>query len=127
MDSTTYKHLALNLDSDIIELSKHKPRRNNMTTITKQQAAKMIADYDENNFFSVKFIKRTNNEVRTMVCRKGVKKFTKGGTLSFSPKEKNLVCVWDTQVEDQTKAYRMIALENILEVKIGGFEYTVVG
>jgi hypothetical protein len=62
-----------------------------------------------------------------MVCRKGVKKFTKGGTLAYSPKERNLVCVWDTQVEDQTKAYRMIALENILEVKIGGFEYTVVG
>jgi len=77
-------------------------------------------------FFSTTFIKRTNGEIRTMVCRGNVTKHLKGGELAFSPKEKNLVVVWDASVEDNTKAYRMINLDTILKVTLNGTIYEVI-
>lgn len=96
-----------------------------MNTITRPEAAKMIADYTGSQFFNVTFVKRTDGSVRNMTCRKGVKKFTNGGSLGYSPKAKNLVSVWDAQVEDAAKAYRMINLDSILEVKMAGVTYKV--
>ena len=93
--------------------------------VSKSKAAEMVAKYDSSLMFTVKFVKRTTGEVRVMNCRKGVKKFTNGGTLAYSPKEKNLVCVWDAKVEDPAKAYRMIPLENIIEIKMEGETYEV--
>jgi hypothetical protein len=94
--------------------------------ISRKLAAQMISEYNDDQFFSVKFIKRTNNEVRDMVCRKGVKKYVTGGTLGYVPSTKNLVGVWDSTVADPAKAYRMINLDGLISFKMKGNTFNVV-
>ncbi len=122
--------------------------------ITNKQAAKLIKDYDDNKIFSVKFIKRTDGQVRLMQCRKGVSKFVKGGGQKVDPKH-NLVVVFDMETyNDKIRAaakveklgcagsrtippsdaeiaeigkscYRSINLEHIMEIHMAGNVYTV--
>jgi len=99
-----------------------------MKKISRQQAVNIIvAQKSEGNFFGVEFVKRTTGELRKMVCRGGVQKHLKGGTLQYDPKAKNLIGVWDSTVEDNTKAYRMIAVEGIKTLNAGGENYQVEG
>jgi len=99
-----------------------------MKVITRQQAVNIIiAQKGEGNFFGVEFIKRTTGELRKMVCRGGVQKHLKGGELKYVPGEKNLIGVWDSTVEDNTKAYRMIAIEGIKTLNAEGEQYEVTG
>ena len=98
-----------------------------MEKVTLEQAVALIEKGKASGkFFSTKFIKRTNGEIRDMVCRGNVTKHLKGGELAFNPKEKNLVVVWDATIEDNSKAYRMINLDSILEVKLEGVSYEVI-
>lgn len=94
--------------------------------INRQEAVNIInAQKGEGVFFGVEFIKRTTGELRKMVCRGGVQKHLKGGTLAYDPAKKNLIGVWDSTVEDNTKAYRMISVEGIKTLNAGGVEYQV--
>ena len=80
-------------------------------------------------FFSVKFIKRTNNKERLFRCRTGVKKFLKGGKAAYDFEEKNLVPVWilpeDRRMNDLDNCYRAIPVENILEIHARGRTWKV--
>jgi len=71
-------------------------------------------------FFSAIFIKK-DGTLRTMNCRLGVKKYLKGGSLSFNPSKRGLVVVCDMQ----KKSYRMININTIQYLKIGRKEYHV--
>ncbi len=100
---------------------------NTVVKVTRESAVKIILEIkEEGTFFGVKFIKRGNGELREMVCRGGVRKHLKGGELGYVPSEKALIGVWDSTVEDNTKAYRMIPYEGILEVSSGGITYKIV-
>jgi len=66
--------------------------------------------------FTVDFIKRTNGELRTMVCRRGVRKGITGRGMNYDPLSKALLTVWDVQ----KGAYRMISLDNLVSLKMGG-------
>lgn len=90
----------------------------------KHIAGKQKYTYDElrerfkdGKTFTVTFIKK-NGETRVMNARLGVKKPLKGGTLSYDPKEKNLLIVYDMQ----KKAYRCITLESIISIRDHGKE-----
>lgn len=72
-------------------------------------------------FFSVKFVKRTNGEVRDMLCRRNVKKYLRGGKLAYNPLEKNLLTVFDMRISD----YRCINLEGIIHIKLQGKFYNL--
>lgn len=78
--------------------------------------------------FTVEFYKRTNGELRTMNCRRGVKKGVKGVGLKFDPKEKNLLTVYDMQKinegSDEKGAFRMINLSDLVSLKLEGKVYT---
>lgn len=77
-------------------------------------------------FFTVKFIKRTTGELRTMNCRRDVKKHLKGGELKYSPNTKGLVTVWECKSLDYDKkdaGYRMINLDGVTEIKADGNTY----
>ena len=89
--------------------------------ITRARAAAMVADYKGGKIFTVTFVKRGDGQTRVMNCRKGVKKHSRGGGLRFDPKKKALVSVFDMQIEQ----YRMISLENIKKVVMGGKTYIV--
>lgn len=72
--------------------------------------------------FTVVFIKRTTGEVRTMTCRLGVHKYVKGIGLAYDPRAYNLLGVYDMQLAAHgktplDKCYRMVNLEEVLEVR----------
>lgn len=89
--------------------------------ITNGQAKHLITDYKGNQFFTVTFIKRTNQAERTMNCRKGVHKGTRGGGLRFSPIAKDLVGVFDIP----KGLHRFISLDEIISVRMRGKRYIV--
>jgi len=86
------------------------------------EISQAIRELAGGTIFSLKFIKRSNGELREMVCRLGVKKHlaTNGRERAYDPAEKGLLCVYDLQ----KKGYRSIPLENILEIRIKGKVYS---
>ncbi len=85
-----------------------------MKTINKSQAKELILGTN-GKFFSVVFKKKDGTD-RKMVCRLGVKKHLKGGTLKYNAQDRGLISVWCSE----KKAYRMINLETLKAVQIGG-------
>jgi len=90
-------------------------------TITKDEAIELITQRRSGRIFTVKFVKRTNGEKRSMNCRKGVKCALQGGSLKYNPAKKNLQVVFDMH----KKAYRMVNLETILAINADGVQYQV--
>jgi hypothetical protein len=81
--------------------------------MTKTQVLNSIANGQD---FEVKFIKRSNRQLREMKCCKGIPRNLRGGPRAYNPADHRLVCVWD--VEKQ--AYRSIPLEGILTIAVNG-------
>lgn len=92
-----------------------------MQIITKEQAKRLVEDYQGSKFFTVSFIKRTTGELRTMNCRKGVTKHLSGGGAKYVFKDNGLVSVYDVKSE----GYRTISLEGIKSIKMDNVEYVV--
>ena len=88
--------------------------------ISKNEAIQKIVQ-SKGKFFRVVFIKRTTGEIRSMLCRIGVKKYLKGGKLRFNAIDRNLLNVYDVT----KKGYRFINLDSIQSVRIGGTEYGI--
>lgn len=87
--------------------------------VTKDKVRELI--YNSNGkIFSVVFIKK-DGTIRKMNCRTKVTKHLKGGSLKFSPSSKGLCVVYDLQ----KKAYRMINLNTIINIKMEGSNYDV--
>lgn len=72
-------------------------------------------------FFSVTFIKRTTGSKRRMICRSGVSKGVTGEGRKFDPKNHDLIPTFSIDSD----GHRHIAIEGLLEAKIGGEHYVV--
>lgn len=70
--------------------------------------------------FTATFVKRTDEQDRTMNCRLGVTKALKGGELAYDPAAYNLRVVYDVQ----KRAYRMINLDTLDKIKCGGYTFS---
>lgn len=91
---------------------------------TKDEMRKVLRTMRRKNdgeIFQVRFVKRTNGQVRNMVCRLGVRSHLKGGTPKFDADKRDLLTVFDMQEQQ----YRSIPMDRILSAKIGGIEYGV--
>jgi hypothetical protein len=85
----------------------------------------------DGKIFTVRFIKRTTGEVRVMTCRREVAKYVKGVEPDRAETDKEIGCmtVYDMQVasklavEERSKAYRRIPLENVQAVRLDGEEW----
>jgi len=104
-----------------------------MQTITQQEAATLINN-SKGKFFTVRFEKRTNQQLRTMTARTGVRKHTRGGSLAFDPASRGLIGVFELgnnqdpktgQFTGHTEGYKFIPIDGILQLKIGGKQYDV--
>ena len=84
------------------------------------QAIDIIVGID-NKFFTVEFIKRTNNKLRIMNCRRNVKKYLKNGKLKFNPMEKGLIPTWCRNKKD----YRFINLFGLQKITFKDITYKV--
>ena len=72
-----------------------------------------------NGFFTVTIKSRTTGKIRMMTARTGVTKHLTGGRLKFDPHKKRLITCYDMQ----KRAYRMINIDDIVALKIGGKYY----
>lgn len=95
---------------------KNSPKKSNIPNYENIRAALKITN---GKVFSCVFVKRTTGEIREMTARLGVKKYLKGGALSYDPKTCNLIPVFDMV----KGAYRSISIEGIKEIKIEGKTY----
>ena len=75
---------------------------------------------NNNLIFSVVFLKKSG-ELRTMNCMLGVKKYLKGGKLTYNPKERNNLIVFDMQKKD----YRTVNLDTLMTINMKGEDYYV--
>lgn len=90
-------------------------------TITIERGLEILNGIGDGQIFTVVFVKRTTGELRTMNCRKGVKKGVTGEGLAFDPNEKGLIPVFDMKAD----GFRMISIEGIREIRAGGERYEV--
>ena len=91
--------------------------------IISRDEAKQLIKETKGKIFTVIFIKKDGSE-RTMNARLGVKVYLRGGQLAYDAESKGLLPVYDMQISGEN-AYRMINLNTILSLKIGGNTYTV--
>lgn len=81
--------------------------------MTKEEAKKAI--YNTNGkIFNVKFVKK-DGTLRSMTCRREVKKGVTGAGMKYNPADYNLITVYDMQ-----KGFRMVNASTIKEVTING-------
>lgn len=91
-----------------------------MKTINRLKAyVKLVGS--NGKIFTVRFIKK-DGSLRTMNCRRGVTKGVKGVGLRFDPLQKLLLPVFDMQKNE----FRMINLDTLQSMKIGGEEFKVI-
>jgi hypothetical protein len=88
-------------------------------SINKEQAEQLIRD-TKGKFFTVTFIKK-DGTTRVMNARLGVKAYLKGGELPYDAAAKGLIPVFDIP----KRAYRIVNLNTITNLKIGNNEYNV--
>jgi len=84
-------------------------------------------DNSNGKIFRVKFIKKSNGKIRSMLARTRVKKNITGKGLGFDPKQKGLRTVYDMALARNTNdenCYRHIN-DNIEYLKLGGTEHNV--
>jgi hypothetical protein len=87
--------------------------------ITVQEAVTKMQN-SKGKFMTVSFIKRSNNELRTMNCRTGVSKGVKG--TKKSRKGTGLMTVFDMT----KKNFRNVNVSGIRQLKLNGQTYKVV-
>lgn len=81
-----------------------------------QEFKKMVGG----KIFSVEFIKK-DGTLRKMVCRLGVKKHLKGGSLGYDAEALNYLTVFDLQSEE----YRTINVNTLKSITFEGVTYQI--
>lgn len=74
---------------------------------------------ESGHIFAVEFVKRTDGTIREMLCRTGVTKGTKGGSMGYKPEDHGLLSVYDMQKQ----GFRSIPVENVLHLSMNGQRY----
>ena len=87
---------------------------------TQKDLAELIDSINNGQIFTATFIKK-NGDTRIMNCRKGVAKHVKGGSLSFDPKERGLIGVYDLI----SKGYRFINRKTLTGIKYKGITHKI--
>jgi hypothetical protein len=90
-----------------------------MNTITVNDAVSLMRN-SKGKFFTVSFVKRSDNSYRTMNCRLGVKRNLSGK----KNKRRNVGLI--TVYELGKKDYRNVNVSGLRELKINGKDYKIV-
>ena len=69
------------------------------------------------NFFRACFVKK-DGTIREMTARFGVKKYLKGGELTYNPEERGYIVVFDVD----KKEYRTINMDKLIYLRYNGKE-----
>jgi len=87
--------------------------------VTPKKAYELIQNH-KGEFFHVVFIKK-DGTLRKMTCRTGVKKYLRGGSLSYDPSKVLNVPVYDMEA----KGYRTVKCSSIKSLSLSGDTYEV--
>lgn len=99
-----------------------------MRYFTPKEALEILAKFND-KIVTVVFTKRTTGELRTLNGILNCSKYVNGKGMSYDPNERNLATIWDLQLgktlpeSSRNKAYRMLNLEAISEIRAGGDIY----
>lgn len=89
--------------------------------IPRQRAIDFLWNDLENRIFGCHFIKK-DGTMRSMVARRGVRKYLAGGDLPYDARQKLILPVFDMHA----KAYRSVNLAGLVSFEIGGEVFLVV-
>jgi hypothetical protein len=96
---------------DIAHIKYHGIRAGlNFTEEIEQKDIKGFLEKTNGRIFKVFFVKRTDGQIREMLCRSGVHLDTTGEGLKFEPTCKKLFCVWNILKRE----HKFISMENVL-------------
>ena len=79
----------------------------------------MVERARDGKFFTVEFIKRTTGELRTMRCRRGVRRNLTGKGMAYDALSYALMTVWDVD----KGGYRSIPLDRLVRLRMGKRTY----
>lgn len=105
------------------KLKKKEPEDNGYIEISVDEARELLSY--KGKIFTAVFTKRSNGELRALYGMTGVRKYTKGGELPYSPKEKNLIPVYDLKLGPGPEGYRTIPIEGLKALNINGRKYKI--
>jgi len=100
---------------------KVQPKLKTENRVVRVNAVRDILKKSNGQIFTVAFRKRTNGEIRIMNARLGVQKRLTGKGMSYNPKNRGLMTVFDMQKQE----YRMIDIRTVIWLKVNGTMYTV--
>ena len=86
--------------------------------------AKELLSY-KGKIFKAIFTKKEDGSLRAINGMTGVRKYTSGGELPYSPKEKNVIPVYDLKIGMGPKGYRMINVDGLKTLNINGEQYEI--
>jgi len=93
-----------------------------ITTISTEQARELLSYKGK---IGSAIFKKKDGTRRAMNFMTGVRKFTSGGQLPYSPKEKDVIPVYDLKIGNGPKGYRMLNLPGLESLKINGKQYKI--
>ena len=91
-----------------------------MNVITKKEAFTKITQETKGRVFSAHFIKKDGSD-RIMNCKLNVESLKKGGQMAYSPYERRLIPVVDTNLME----YRMINVETLVSLQMDGEFFSI--
>jgi len=90
--------------------------------ISKEEARELMSY--KGRIFTAIFTKKDGTR-RVLNGMTGVRKYTSGGELKYSPSDKGLIPVYDLKIGNGPEGYRMINVNGLLALKMGGKQYKI--
>lgn len=90
------------------------------TMIARDKAVRFLEQNTGGRIVSVYF-QKADGTMREMVCRRGVRKYLRGGELPYDPKSRLLLSVFDMTL----RQYRMVNLASLVSFKVSGETFIV--
>jgi len=90
------------------------------TIVSREDAARFLEKDTDGRIVSVYF-QKADGTMRTMVCRRGVRKYLRGGELPYDPKLRLLLPVFDMTL----RQYRMVNIASLVSFKVSGETFIV--
>lgn len=104
------------------EVVPNKPESDGYIRISPREAQEILSY--KGKIFQVVFTKK-DGQLRAMNGMTGVRKYTSGGELPYSPKDHGVIPVYDLKIGMGPKGYRMINIAGLKTLHINGKKYKI--